>query len=90
MVADSWCGDDRLSPPGAPLTRADTLALAVRPQPDRRPTLEHFQLVMVDGEALGAVELSRPDWPPGSNIYRGPDETNLRVSTTCRAMTRRS
>jgi hypothetical protein len=52
--------------------------------------MEHFQLVMVDGEALGAVELSRPDWPPGSIIYRGPDEPNLRVSTTCRAMTRRS
>jgi hypothetical protein len=41
--------------------------------------LEHFQLVMVDGEALGAVELSRPDWPPGSVIYRGANEPNLRV-----------
>jgi hypothetical protein len=41
--------------------------------------MEHFQLVMVDGEALGAVELSRPDWPPGSVIFRGADEPNLRV-----------
>jgi hypothetical protein len=39
----------------------------------------HFQLVMLDGEALGAVELSRPDWPPGSVIYRGANETDLRV-----------
>jgi hypothetical protein len=37
----------------------------------------HFQLVTVDGEALGAVELSRPDWPRGSIIYRGPNETDL-------------
>jgi hypothetical protein len=41
--------------------------------------LEHFQLGMVDGEALGAVELSRPDWPPGSVIHRGAKEANLRV-----------
>jgi hypothetical protein len=39
----------------------------------------HFQLVLEDGEALGAVELGRPDWPPGSVIYRGGDEPNLRV-----------
>jgi len=24
-------------------------------------------------------ELGRPDWPPGSVIYRGGDEPNLRV-----------
>jgi hypothetical protein len=34
---------------------------------------------MVDGEALGPVELSRPDWAPGSVIYRGAAETGLRV-----------
>jgi hypothetical protein len=28
--------------------------------------------------ALGAVELRRPDWPDGAIIYRG-DEPNLRV-----------
>jgi hypothetical protein len=39
----------------------------------------HFQLVTVDGEALGAVELSRPDWPDGSIIYRGGGASNLRV-----------
>jgi hypothetical protein len=39
----------------------------------------HFQLVTTDGEALGAVELGRPDWPVGSVIYRGRDEANLRV-----------
>ena len=38
----------------------------------------HFQLVTVDGDALGPVELSRPDWPDGSIIFRG-DEPNLRV-----------
>jgi hypothetical protein len=38
----------------------------------------HFQLVTSDGEALGATELGRPDWPIGSVIYRG-DEPNLRV-----------
>jgi hypothetical protein len=25
--------------------------------------LPHFQLVTTEGEALGAIELSRPDWP---------------------------
>ncbi|HEY8803034.1 MAG TPA: hypothetical protein VIN00_08150 [Candidatus Dormibacteraeota bacterium] len=39
----------------------------------------HFQLVTVDGEALGVRELARPDWPPGSVIYRPPGEPNLRV-----------
>jgi hypothetical protein len=34
---------------------------------------------MVDGEALGPVELSRPDVPPGSVIYCGAAETDLRV-----------
>jgi hypothetical protein len=38
----------------------------------------HFQLVTVDGDSLGPVELARPEWPPGSIIYRG-DEPNLRV-----------
>jgi hypothetical protein len=28
---------------------------------------------------LGACELGRPDWPPGSVIYTGPDEPDLRV-----------
>jgi hypothetical protein len=41
--------------------------------------LPHFQLVTVDGEALGARELGRPDWPPGSVIYSGSDESSLRV-----------
>lgn len=41
--------------------------------------MPHFQLVTADGEALGAVELGRPDWPSGSVIYRGGDEPNLRV-----------
>jgi hypothetical protein len=31
--------------------------------------MPHFQLVKVDGEVLGARELGRPDWPPGSVIY---------------------
>ena len=28
---------------------------------------------------LGARELRRPDWPPGSMIHTGPNEPNLRV-----------
>jgi hypothetical protein len=28
---------------------------------------------------LGARHLGRPDWPPGSVIYTGPNEPNLRV-----------
>jgi hypothetical protein len=39
----------------------------------------HFSLVTTDGDVLGARELGRPDWPPGSVIYTGPDEPNLRV-----------
>ena len=40
--------------------------------------MPHFALVTTDGDALGAVELGRPDWPDGAIIYRG-DEPNLRV-----------
>ena len=32
-----------------------------------------------DGTLLGTRELGRPDWPPGSVIYTGPDEPNLQV-----------
>jgi hypothetical protein len=39
----------------------------------------HFQLITVDGEVLGARELSGSDWPPGSVIDTGPNEPNLRV-----------
>jgi hypothetical protein len=39
----------------------------------------HFQLVTLDGEVLGARELGGSDWPPGSVIYTGPGEPNLRV-----------
>src|SRR5436190_21966881 len=43
------------------------------------PDVPHFQLVKTDGTVLGTRELGRPDWPPGSVIYTGPDEPNLRV-----------
>ena len=33
---------------------------------------------MRDGEVLGAMTFSPPDWPPGSIIYRG-EGPNLRV-----------
>jgi hypothetical protein len=36
----------------------------------------HFQLATTDGEALGAIERARPDWPDGSIIYRGSDEAD--------------
>jgi hypothetical protein len=39
----------------------------------------HLQLVTTDGTVLGARELGRPDWPPGTVIYTGPNEPNLRV-----------
>ena len=41
--------------------------------------MPHFQLVTTDGTVLGARELGRPDRPPGSVIYTGPDEPNLRI-----------
>ena len=40
--------------------------------------MPHFSLVTSAGDALGTVELGRPDWPEGAIIYRG-DEANLRV-----------
>jgi hypothetical protein len=48
-------------------------------RPRKGPTVPHFQLRTADGESLGVVALSRPDWPPGSVIYRGRDDPNLRV-----------
>jgi hypothetical protein len=41
--------------------------------------MPHFQIVTVDGDAIGPMELGRPDWPAGSIIYRGRGESNLRV-----------
>ena len=41
--------------------------------------MPHFQLVTSNGDVLGERELGRPDWPPGSVIYTGPNEPNLRV-----------
>jgi hypothetical protein len=41
--------------------------------------MPHFQLVLPDGEALGAMHLGPPDWPPSSIIYTGTDQPNLRV-----------
>jgi hypothetical protein len=29
--------------------------------------MPHFQLVTTDGDVLGARELGRPEWPPGSD-----------------------
>jgi hypothetical protein len=49
-----------------------------RPSPLASPGCPHFQFVTVDGDVLGPRELGRPDWP-GSVIYTGPDEPNLRV-----------
>lgn len=41
--------------------------------------MPHFHIVTVDGEALGPMELSRPDWPRGSAIYTGREFTVLVV-----------
>jgi hypothetical protein len=35
----------------------------------------HFALVTRDGDTLGAVELGRPDWPPGSIIWAWSSST---------------
>ena len=40
--------------------------------------MPRFALVTRDGDALGTIELGRPDWPDEAIIYRG-DEPNLRV-----------
>ena len=40
--------------------------------------MPHFALVTTDGDALGTVELGRPDWADGAIIHRG-DKPNLRV-----------
>ncbi len=40
--------------------------------------MPHFVLLTVDGVSLGPIELGRPDWPPGTIIYRGAGD-NLRV-----------
>ena len=41
--------------------------------------MPRFQIVTTDGDALGPVELDRPDWPAGSVIRTGRGEPNLRV-----------
>ena len=38
--------------------------------------MPHFALVTTDGDALGTVELGRPDWPDGAIIYRA-EKPNL-------------
>ena len=40
--------------------------------------MPRFALVTIDGDALGTVELGRPDWPDGTIIYGG-EKPNLRV-----------
>jgi hypothetical protein len=44
--------------------------------------VSHFQLVRIDGETLGPIELGRPDWPAGSVIYLPPGEPNQPVVDT--------
>ena len=41
--------------------------------------MPHFNLVTLDGDSLGAVELARRDWPPGTVIDLGGTERKLRV-----------
>jgi hypothetical protein len=43
------------------------------------PRVPHFQLVTIDGLALGAHELDRLEAIPGSVIDTGPNEPNLRI-----------
>ena len=70
---------------GAALVReAHQRALALRSghieKDDLRPAKSLHSTL--PGEALGAVHLAPPDWPPGSIIYRGAGEPNLRVIDT--------
>jgi hypothetical protein len=44
-------------------------------------TVAHFQRCAFDRDTLGAVEPARPDWPPGSIVYRGGDEPTCGWST---------
>lgn len=46
---------------------------------DSLDLVPHFQLVTVDGDALGVVEFGQPDWPIGSVIHQAPSIPNLRV-----------
>jgi hypothetical protein len=41
--------------------------------------MPHFALVTSDGVSLGAFHLNGHDWPPGSRIYAGAGQANLRV-----------
>jgi hypothetical protein len=41
--------------------------------------MPHFPLVTV-GTVVRALELGRPDWPPGSVIYTGPEKPTSRVA----------
>ena len=38
-----------------------------------------FRIVTADRQPLGTTELTRPDWPAGSVIYRGRGKPNLCV-----------
>jgi hypothetical protein len=39
----------------------------------------HYQLVTTDRDVLGARELDRSDWPPGSVIDAAAGESEFRV-----------
>jgi hypothetical protein len=41
--------------------------------------MPHFNLVTLDGDALGGVELALRDWPPGTVIDLDGTERQLRV-----------
>jgi hypothetical protein len=41
--------------------------------------LPHFNLVTLNGDSLGAVELALREWPPGTVIDLGGSEPKLRV-----------
>jgi len=55
------------------------IAEAVDPPKAVASSSVHFTLITADGDSLGPVELQRPDWPPGSIIYKPRGEPNLRI-----------
>jgi hypothetical protein len=41
--------------------------------------MPHYAVVTTDGVSLGTFELVDSDWQPGSTIYTGSSQPNLRV-----------
>ena len=65
-----WAGSPSHHLEGGARHRA-RVGLAGRSAPREETGVPHFALVTTDGDAPGAVELGRPDWPDGAIIFLG-------------------